>query len=235
MDDTVTIDFNKPLPLFPLQRCVLLPHAAVPLHIFEDRYRAMTRDALDSHGLIAMAVYDPEPDELEEIGPQEDAPPLLPAVCVGYISRHDRLDDGRYQLILQGLTRATIREEVQPDDGGYRKAMLEPRVDSEAHEIDFERPRAVLDGLLADPLLNSLASVKATEAWREHAMPTAMLVDLASLMVLQDDQERYAMLADDDPLARTQRLIFQLQGLKKTLEIANKFGRGQSDEGLPLN
>ncbi|MEM7682533.1 MAG: LON peptidase substrate-binding domain-containing protein [Planctomycetota bacterium] len=233
MEDTVTIDFNKPLPLFPLERCVLLPHAAVPLHVFEDRYRAMARDALDSHGLIAMAVYDPEPED-EALAP--DAPPaLLPAVCVGYIARHDALPGGRYHIILQGLARATIRHEVEPDEGGYRKAMLEPRTDTEALEIDLERPRAMLDGLLSDPKLNSLASVKATEAWREHAMPTPMLVDLTSLVVLQNDQDRYAMLADDDPLARTQRLIFQLRSLKKTLEIADRYGDGRDPGGLPLN
>ena len=59
MSHTLTIDFNKPIALFPLPGCVLLPHNATPLHIFEPRYRAMTSDALDTTGLIAMASMRP--------------------------------------------------------------------------------------------------------------------------------------------------------------------------------
>ena len=54
MAQTVTIDFSQPVPLFPLPGCMLLPHATVPLHIFESRYRDMVGDVLDGAGLIAM-------------------------------------------------------------------------------------------------------------------------------------------------------------------------------------
>ena len=47
-------DFSGLAPIFPLPSVVLFPHALLPLHIFESRYRQMTADALDGERLIAM-------------------------------------------------------------------------------------------------------------------------------------------------------------------------------------
>ncbi|MEX0743958.1 MAG: LON peptidase substrate-binding domain-containing protein, partial [Phycisphaeraceae bacterium] len=58
MAESLTVDFSRPLPLFPLANCTLLPHAVVPLHVFEPRYRALAREALESSKLIAMAVFE---------------------------------------------------------------------------------------------------------------------------------------------------------------------------------
>ena len=93
------IDYDEPIPVFPLGQLVLLPHAAVPLHIFEPRYREMARDALRGEKLIAMAVFDPEENWAEQYG---EAPPLRPCVCVGRIVEHQELPDGRYQPAAAG-------------------------------------------------------------------------------------------------------------------------------------
>ena len=55
---SIRVNFNKPIPLFPLDSVVLLPQQVMPLHIFEPRYRQMVDEALDSVGQIAMAVID---------------------------------------------------------------------------------------------------------------------------------------------------------------------------------
>ena len=49
--------------IFPLPRVVLLPGMPMPLHIFEPRYRAMTRVALEQERYVAMATLDPSGDE----------------------------------------------------------------------------------------------------------------------------------------------------------------------------
>src|ERR1700722_13009146 len=96
--------------LFPLPNLVLFPHVVQPLHIFEPRYRQLMADALADDRLITMALLRP--------GWEEDyhqKPPIHSVVCLGRIHQEDRLADGRYNLLLEGLWRARIREEVSGD------------------------------------------------------------------------------------------------------------------------
>src|SRR5689334_9282717 len=109
--------FSGRAPLFPLPNVVLFPHVAVPLHIFEPRYRQMTADALAGERLIAMALLQEEETELAQ-------PAIDPMVGLGRIIAHERLDDGRYILVLRGIARArVIREESL--DLPYRVGQLE--------------------------------------------------------------------------------------------------------------
>jgi Lon protease-like protein len=95
------------LKVFPLPSVVLFPGMALPLHIFEARYRDLMKDSLASDRVIAMC-------QLE--GPEDRAglPPLRPMCCAALIAWHQELDDGRYNIILQGVTRARIWEELPP-------------------------------------------------------------------------------------------------------------------------
>src|SRR6266404_2412978 len=43
------------LPIFPLPNCVLLPGGLLPLHVFEPRYRELTRDCLAGHQYMGVA------------------------------------------------------------------------------------------------------------------------------------------------------------------------------------
>ena len=103
-------DFGGTVRLFPLPNLVLFPHVAQPLHIFEARYRQMMADALADDRRLAMALLRP--------GWEEDyhkRPPIHPMVCLGRITQEAQLPDGRYNLILQGLCRARVLEEVDTD------------------------------------------------------------------------------------------------------------------------
>jgi Lon protease-like protein len=91
------------VPVFPLAGALLFPRSQLPLHIFEPRYRAMIRDALASDKLIAMV----QPRD-------EDEPPALFEVgCIGRISACDELDDGRFNIVLEGLSRFRIAREAE--------------------------------------------------------------------------------------------------------------------------
>lgn len=99
------------LPLFPLGGALLFPRAQLPLHIFEPRYREMVRDALAGDGLIAMI----QPRDRRE-------PPRLFAVgCVGRIVGHEELEDGRFNILLEGMTRVRIVREPRVETP-YRQA-----------------------------------------------------------------------------------------------------------------
>lgn len=216
MLETQTIDFTQPVPLFPLPRCVLLPHASIPLHIFEPRYRQMTRDALESRGLIAMALFDGEDWKRQ----YHDAPPIREHVCVGYIARHDRMDDGRYHMLLQGLCRARLGRELAHEP--YRVAMLEPTEPRPPMEIDLADIRWRLERLLDDPLLKGLACVSAIHNWLSHEIPTATLIDLATMTVCRDIEQRYGMLAEPDALIRAHRLEEIFEDTRRTVAIAER-------------
>src|SRR5690348_5554222 len=116
-------------PLFPLPGVLLFPRAVLPLHIFEERYKQMTADVLrpGGHRQIAMALLRP--------GWERDyyaRPAIEPVVCVGTILSHERLPDGRYNLLLQGHTRARVVQES--GEAPYRQAQLEMLVETESDE-----------------------------------------------------------------------------------------------------
>jgi Lon protease-like protein len=96
--------------IFPLPNLVMFPHVIQPLHIFEPRYRELMEDALASDKLIAMAVL---ADGWE--GDYEGRPPLHRVACLGRIATHERLPDGRFNLLLLGLRRVEIVRELPPE------------------------------------------------------------------------------------------------------------------------
>lgn len=103
-------EFSGRVRLFPLPNLVLFPNVLQPLHVFEPRYRALTEAALDDDRLIAMAVLSPGWE-----GDYEGRPPLQQIACLGRIVTHQRLDDGRYNLLLAGLRRIRIDRELPPE------------------------------------------------------------------------------------------------------------------------
>ena len=116
-------DFGGIVRLFPLPNLVLFPHVAQPLHVFEPRYRQLMADALADDRLIAIALLRPGWEQ-----EYHNHPPLHDMVCVGRICREESLPEGRFDLLLQGVCRARIVEEV--DSGKmYRMARVEPSPD----------------------------------------------------------------------------------------------------------
>jgi Lon protease-like protein len=229
--EQVVVDFSKPIALFPLNACVLLPHTSVPLHIFEPRYRAMTRQALDSNGLIAMATFAGDDWRRD----YEGNPPIRQTVCVGYIVRHQRLDDGRYTLLLHGLARAEVEQEIEPDEEGYRLARLRPLPDDDLMEIDLTDQRHELDRLINDPCLGRLSVVSAVRQWATSELPTPVLADLALLNICSDVETRYKALRETDPSLRVDMLIRELKAMHQTVLLADRVDPGPTENGCTLN
>lgn len=229
MIETDAIDFSRPIPLFPLPNCVLLPHATIPLHIFESRYRELLRDALASNGLIAMSVFSGEQWKSDYQG----APPLRAAVCVGYVIRHEKIADGRSNLLLQGVCRARIDKEVESEP--YRLALLTPTEPHQPMEIDLTDCRDRIEALLSDPLLKQLSAISAIYNWLSAEIPTTALVDLAFMRLCCDPERRYGMLAEPDACERAAQLEAVLQSTRQTLRVAERYGSAQTADGVCLN
>src|SRR5262249_58348054 len=94
-DQAALSNFHGKARLFPLPNLVLFPHVMQPLHIFEPRYRQMTADTLASDRLIALALLRPgwEAD-------YEGKPDLYPVACLGKVVADQKLEDGRYNILL---------------------------------------------------------------------------------------------------------------------------------------
>jgi uncharacterized protein len=111
MDTGTTVG---PLPFFPLPGAVLFPGSHLPLHIFEPRYRQMVTDCLEGNGAMVIALLAPG------AGPAPARAPVHPVAGMGVIVAHEKLPDGRFNILLQGLAR--VRLEEVPSDRLYRLA-----------------------------------------------------------------------------------------------------------------
>ena len=92
-------------PIFPLSGAVLLPRGNLPLNIFEPRYLAMIRDAMQTDQIIGMI------QPREDIG--DGNPKVYRTGCAGKISNFKETDDGRYEITLTGIARFDIEQELE--------------------------------------------------------------------------------------------------------------------------
>src|ERR1043166_6849039 len=107
------------VPIFPLPNAVLLPRTILPLHIFERRYRIMTEEALAGSRVIAIALLKPGFEPQYHTSDAE----IHEVIGVGRILREERLSDGRFNFLLQGLGRGRLVEETSKSP--YRQGTLE--------------------------------------------------------------------------------------------------------------
>ena len=109
---------RHPVPVFPLPDVVLFPHARLPLHVYELRYRTMVREALSGPRLIAMALLAPgwERD-------YQGSPEFFSVGCVGRIDRIEWLPNDCYNLELVGVTRVRFVRVTR--EFPYRAAQVE--------------------------------------------------------------------------------------------------------------
>jgi len=147
-NDACSQGFAETCRLFPLPGLVLFPHAVLPLHVFEPRYRQMIEDALSTDNLITMVQIKPEGAKVSRTEPS----PIESVGCLGKIIRYERLFDGRFDLLLVGLKRLRIRAEL-PAEKPYRIAAAEviedvrsDRPELPAQKLLIERFRRRLDG-----------------------------------------------------------------------------------------
>jgi uncharacterized protein len=201
------------LPVFPLPDVVLFPNVFLPLHIFEPRYRDMVRDALEDDRLIGMTLLRAGwKDDYE--GP----PPVYQVGCAGLITHVERLPDGRYNIVLRGLTKFRILDEDQ--SRSYRVARVEfvPESLDEAGRADLRAERRRLESLL-------VASGENGEQPLPPNMPDDELVNALAQYLELEPVERQALLERSG-------LIERCRSLSELLEMKVLSARGWNESGL---
>jgi uncharacterized protein len=201
MEETERIRRALPrLPIFPLPGAVLLPHGLVPLHVFEPRYRKLTRDCQDGLRVMGLANI---PDSQ---GAGEKLPRVLPVIGVGILARVDALPDGRFNIVLRGVVRARILDELGTAEP-YRMVRAEPL-------LPHVSPR---DSALAEGVRRLVLALCA-------AQPGAMMETLAQLAGKARDPgdlaDVVAGILLDAPAER--QAVMEAQSLAQRLELVTQ-------------
>jgi Lon protease-like protein len=212
LDPMDEADFSA-VPLFPLPNVVLFPRAILPLHIFEERYKAMTADALRGPRRIAMALLRPGWEKN-----YHGRPAIEPIVCIGAILSHEKLPDGKYNFLLQGRTCARVVREY--GDESYRIALLKPLEMIPALEIDLADERRRLEAVFETPQLRQTVIGRKFVELLAGAIPTAQIADLVAFHFLEDLRLKQSILVEVDTRRRVARIADAVESLYSPLQAA---------------
>lgn len=186
------------IPLFPLDDVMLFPTLSRPFMIYEPRYRAMIADALKGDRIIGMVMLIPG-HEAE----YEGRPPIAAIGCAGTIADFEELPDGRYNILLKGLTKFRILSEDQSRP--YRMARVEA-----IPEATTAEGRAMLRKLR--PSIENLFSIIAPGAEPPPAdLSDEDLVNAISQYLDFTVTERQRLLEAEGAVARAQAVIRLLE------------------------
>jgi Lon protease-like protein len=184
------------LPIFPLPNCVLLPGGLLPLHVFEPRYRQMTRDCLAGHHLMGIARMRPNQAKV-------DSPAVYERLGIGRIICSEELPDGRFALLLRGIGRAQIAREL---DSARLYRMVEAKLldDDRCDPLDANdhlRRLISLCDRLAEVLEHGGPQLR--DLVRSSDSPGAAADAIAAALIMDPDM-RQELLEATCPLTRLQ-------------------------------
>jgi Lon protease-like protein len=204
MRDDLPLEALDRLPIFPLPNCVLLPGGLLPLHVFEPRYRDMTRDCLG--GSRVMAVARLRPDGLDGSNGHEH--PAVYAHCgLGRIIASEELPDGRFHILLRGVARVQIAEELAAEHA-YRQVRAVLLDDQGSQRPDAVRAGYLQLVSLCDRL--ALCLDKGGDQLRElvRGQPSAAeTADVITAALVTDPDARQTLLETLDPADRLAHAI----------------------------
>jgi len=214
------------IPVFPLPNVVLFPKMQLPLHIFEQRYREMVRDALEKERLIGMALLrgDWEKDYYAN-------PDIYSVGCLGSVAGVTPLPDGRFNILLHGVREYEIQEHIL-EQTPYRRARVVLREEMAALDPGFfESLKKEVAGLAretvgerAPDLINALGDASLDgETWLNLFCAS---LDISTL-------ERQSLLEAKSLADRATRLLQVLRfQAAENRTLADRFRRGP-DSKLP--
>ncbi|MEO8498286.1 MAG: LON peptidase substrate-binding domain-containing protein [Planctomycetota bacterium] len=210
-------DFAGQVRLFPLPNLVMFPHVVQPLHIFEPRYREMVEEALATDQLIAMAHLQPGWESK-----YDERPPIAPVTCIGRIISHAQLDDGKFNILLLGLRRATITGEM-PLTRPFREAQVAVLEDLYVSTAAQQR------GNLQRELLRcfrrftpeSPAAHEQFESLMNNRLPLGVLTDIIGFTMKFEVDLKQRLLSETNVDQRAKMLVDELHRLEQSDAIAD--------------
>jgi Lon protease-like protein len=209
---------SRVLPLFPLPSVVLLPGTLLPLHVFEPRYREMVEDALASDRTIGLAMLK------EGRTSDEGASPIWSVGGAGEIFESEKLDDGRFNILVRGTFRYRILGEEDPAKP-YRRARVE-----ELHSTPFPsagEARRITE--LARNLFGVISGEIDLPPLPEEALEPERLASELALRLRYEAAELQAILETDAIPSRFSTLIARMIEWQKKIQFLEPYRPGELD------
>lgn len=201
--------FDGHVRLFPLPNLVLFPGVIQALNLFEPRYRQLIADVLEDDKLITTALVKPDPVNLTM-----PVPEICQTVCVGKVITHAQLENGTYNLLLAGVSRATIVDELASDTL-YRQARVELIQESSLLESEEESLRIKLIQLFKSTRgIESQLDDKAMDEFVSSKMDIGQLTDLIAYASGISPLDQQHVLETPDVRERSRFLISVLKQMK---------------------
>lgn len=200
------------LPLFPLYRVLLFPRALLPLYIFEPRYRELTAECLAGDGLLAIAQLTPGFE-----ANYHGRPKVRSMAGLGKIIAHRENGDGTYNILLEGLGRVRIDEELPPERS-FREVRAHLVRDRVAETLDQPAALSYLR-LLVETLAKGLGeSGPSLRSLSTETKRLPCLVDVLSAALVQQPGLRRRLFECRDLAARSELLTVALAKLVADLK-----------------
>ena len=176
-------DLPNKIAVFPLSNFIFFPKTTVPLNIFEPRYVQMIDDSMKSNRLIGMV----QPKKTGELR----KPNLYEVGCVGKITSFNETDDGRYLIVLNGISRYKITKEVE-----NQKLYRECEVSYENFSKDLSKEKDELKFADLKLILNDLKNLFKRQGYvinwkdieKQSLSQTINTLSMASPFTLEEKQ-----------------------------------------------
>jgi uncharacterized protein len=193
--------------LFPLPNVVLFPAQLLSLHVFEPRYRKLVSDVIEQGAPLAVPRLAPGYDS-DYYG----APPLFQVCGVGRVTEYSRLPDGRFNIVVLGLGRVRIVEELRSEP--YRVARVQLLGDRLAQTpMVAETLRTELLKLVRRTAPHLSGPAKDLESRLRNASNAGECADILAGTLIEDPDERQSLLEELDPTQRLTTLIAHVHQL----------------------
>ena len=187
----------KTIPIFPLNKCVLLPKAILPLNIFEKKYLQMIEDSIKGDkyvGIIQPSLNKREANDIESVG------------CLGKISTYVENDDNTLIIKLTGVCRFSIENEIPTDkeyrivNVNYQKFMHDLSINKNINGIDRNKLLNVIsDYLNVNDLTTDWSIITDTD--------TEILINAFAMLSPFSAKEKQALLEANNVKNRSEILI----------------------------
>ncbi|MDB4640803.1 LON peptidase substrate-binding domain-containing protein [Pirellulaceae bacterium] len=180
------------VPLFPLADVILFPGQILPLHVFEPRYRKMTHDLLDGSGEFVIGTVLEDGQQL--LG---DVAPTQEIAGLGRLERYEKLDDGRYMIVIVGQSRV----KAKPIKSEKPYPMAEITQLDDHSDVD---PDTIAD------LKHILAEKQDQEI--PNAATVVQLIDILIMTTQLEPAQRYDFFSEIDLNKRAKKIVDAYKG-----------------------
>jgi Lon protease-like protein len=205
-DPTPPAEFTGTARLFPLPNLVLFPQVVQGLHIFEPRYKQLMNDVLAGDRLITLVLLKPGWED-----DYDNSPAIEPVACLGQVTWHEKLDDGRFNLRVRGVARLRILEELQTDRP-YRVARAEVIAESAPSDLStLKTLRNALADLVLPQFTDEGPARRQLQELFEGEMPLGQVCDVLGYALPLTPEVKQSLLAESHSGRRAVALLEALR------------------------